>query len=95
MRAAPGRKPVQRLAAQHRRRQDRTRPRCQPCPCSTPPCSAPPTLRAARHPPPAAGAYDAQDFAKAHAAELGMKTVPSLNVVFTEEKVGGRGVAAG
>ncbi len=32
------------------------------------------------------GAYDAQDFAKAHAKELGMKTVPSLNVVFTEEK---------
>jgi len=31
-------------------------------------------------------AYDAQDTAKAHAAELGMKTVPSLNVVFTEEK---------
>lgn len=50
-----------------------------------------------RSPPPAthaharaaaAGAYDAQDFAKAHAAELGMKTVPSLNVVYTEEKVG-------
>jgi hypothetical protein len=33
-----------------------------------------------------AGAYDAQDFAKAHAKELGMKTVPSLNVVFTEER---------
>ncbi|EFN55934.1 hypothetical protein CHLNCDRAFT_145209 [Chlorella variabilis] len=32
------------------------------------------------------GAYDAQDFAKSHAKELGMKTVPSLNVVFTEEK---------
>ncbi|KAI3437913.1 hypothetical protein D9Q98_000358 [Chlorella vulgaris] len=32
------------------------------------------------------GAYDAQDFAKAHAKELGMKTVPSLNVVFTEER---------
>ena len=32
------------------------------------------------------GAYDAQDTAKEHAAELGMKTVPSLNVVFTEEK---------
>jgi sulfate adenylyltransferase len=31
------------------------------------------------------GAYDAQDFAKSHAAELGMETVPSLNVVFTEE----------
>ena len=33
-----------------------------------------------------AGHYDAQDFAKAHARELGMKTVPSLNVVYTEEK---------
>ncbi len=33
-----------------------------------------------------AGAYDAQDFAKAHAKELGMETVPSLNVVFTEER---------
>ena len=32
------------------------------------------------------GPYDAQDFAKQHAAELGMQTVPSLNVVFTEEK---------
>ncbi|PRW57030.1 sulfate adenylyltransferase [Chlorella sorokiniana] len=32
------------------------------------------------------GHYDAQDFAKAHARELGMKTVPSLNVVYTEEK---------
>lgn len=32
------------------------------------------------------GAYDAQDTAKANAKELGMKTVPSLNVVFTEEK---------
>ena len=40
----------------------------------------------ARHAGPPAGAYDAQDFAKAHAKELGMKTVPSLNVVFTEEK---------
>ncbi|GAB4819270.1 hypothetical protein N2152v2_006316 [Parachlorella kessleri] len=32
------------------------------------------------------GPYDAQEFAKQHAAELGMQTVPSLNVVFTEEK---------
>ena len=32
------------------------------------------------------GAYDAQDLAKANAAELGMKTVPSLNVVYTEEE---------
>lgn len=32
------------------------------------------------------GAYDAQNFAKEHAKELGMETVPSLNVVFTEEK---------
>eukprot|EP00238_Polyblepharides_amylifera_P007474 CAMPEP_0196591380 /NCGR_PEP_ID=MMETSP1081-20130531/69398_1 /TAXON_ID=36882 /ORGANISM="Pyramimonas amylifera, Strain CCMP720" /LENGTH=398 /DNA_ID=CAMNT_0041914725 /DNA_START=209 /DNA_END=1405 /DNA_ORIENTATION=- len=31
------------------------------------------------------GAYDAQDFAKLHAPELGMQTVPSLNVVYTEE----------
>jgi len=30
------------------------------------------------------GAYDAQEFAKTHAAELGMETVPSLNVVYTE-----------
>lgn len=30
------------------------------------------------------GPYDAQEFAKAHAAELGMQTVPSLNVVYTE-----------
>jgi hypothetical protein len=30
--------------------------------------------------------YDAQDEAKKHAAELGMQTVPSLDVVFTEEK---------
>jgi sulfate adenylyltransferase len=37
-----------------------------------------------RHRP--AGAYDAQEFAKSHAKELSMKTVPSLNVVFTEEK---------
>jgi sulfate adenylyltransferase len=32
------------------------------------------------------GAYDAQDCAKANAAELGMQTVPSLNVVYTEEE---------
>jgi sulfate adenylyltransferase len=32
------------------------------------------------------GAYDAQDFAKKHAPELGMDTVPSLNVVYTREE---------
>ena len=32
------------------------------------------------------GAYDAQNMAMEHAKELGMDTVPSLNVVFTEEK---------
>tara|TARA_B100000700_G_scaffold313592_2_gene398843 strand:- start:1211 stop:2380 length:1170 start_codon:yes stop_codon:yes gene_type:complete len=32
------------------------------------------------------GAYEAQDFAKECAPELAMKTVPSLNLVFTEEK---------
>ena len=32
------------------------------------------------------GAYDAQDLAKANTAELGMKTVPSLNVVYTDEE---------
>jgi len=32
------------------------------------------------------GAYDAQDLAKANAEELGMKTVPSLNVVYTDEE---------
>jgi sulfate adenylyltransferase len=32
------------------------------------------------------GAYDAQDCAKEHAAELGMRTVPSLNVVYTAEQ---------
>ena len=32
------------------------------------------------------GAYDAQNLAIEHANELGMQTVPSLNVVFTEEK---------
>lgn len=31
------------------------------------------------------GAYDAQDFAKQHSEELGIKTVPSLNLVSTEE----------
>jgi sulfate adenylyltransferase len=32
------------------------------------------------------GAYDAQDFAKSHAKELGMKTVPSPDIAYTEEK---------
>ena len=32
------------------------------------------------------GAYDAQDFAKSIADELGVQTVPSLNVVYTDEK---------
>ena len=32
------------------------------------------------------GAYDAQNVAMEHAKELGMDTVPSLNVVYTEEK---------
>jgi sulfate adenylyltransferase len=32
------------------------------------------------------GAYDAQDTANAHAEELGVATVPSLNIVYTEEK---------
>lgn len=32
------------------------------------------------------GIYDAQDEAKRHAPELGMQTVPSMDVVFTEEK---------
>jgi sulfate adenylyltransferase len=31
------------------------------------------------------GAYDAQEFAQKHSEELGVKTVPSLNLVFTEE----------
>ena len=31
------------------------------------------------------GPYDAQDFAKEHSEELGVKTVPSLNLVYTEE----------
>jgi len=32
------------------------------------------------------GPYDAQDFAKSIASELGMKTVPSLNLVYTKEE---------
>jgi hypothetical protein len=32
------------------------------------------------------GAYDAQDKAAEHAPELGMKTVPSLNIAYTQEK---------
>lgn len=32
------------------------------------------------------GPYDAQEFAVKHSEELGMKTVPSLNLVFTEEE---------
>lgn len=32
------------------------------------------------------GAYDAQDFAKENAPRLGMDTVPSLNLVYTEEE---------
>ena len=32
------------------------------------------------------GPYDAQDFAASHAAELGMQTVPSLNLVYTAEE---------
>jgi hypothetical protein len=43
---------------------------------------------ASPQPPFPAGAYDAQDFATANAAELGMQTVPSLNITYTEEKVG-------
>lgn len=31
------------------------------------------------------GAYDAQDMAKLHSEELGVKTVPSLNLVYTQE----------
>jgi hypothetical protein len=34
------------------------------------------------------GAYDAQEFATANAPELGMQTVPSLNITYTEEQVG-------
>ncbi len=33
------------------------------------------------------GAYDAQDNAKAHAKELGMDTVPSLNITYTEVRL--------
>ncbi|KIY99956.1 sulfate adenylyltransferase [Monoraphidium neglectum] len=32
------------------------------------------------------GAYDAQNLAKDNAAELGMDTVPSLNIAYTQEK---------
>merc|ERR1719159_97733 len=32
------------------------------------------------------GAYDAQDMANANSEELGVKTVPSLNVVYTDEQ---------
>jgi len=32
------------------------------------------------------GMYDAQDLASQHAAELGMQTVPSQDVVYTQEK---------
>jgi sulfate adenylyltransferase len=32
------------------------------------------------------GPYQAQDFARDNAPELGMETVPSLNLVFTEEE---------
>ncbi|GLC39114.1 hypothetical protein PLESTB_000006000 [Pleodorina starrii] len=32
------------------------------------------------------GLYDAQDFARQHAEELGMQTVPSADVVYTEER---------
>jgi sulfate adenylyltransferase len=32
------------------------------------------------------GAYEAQDFAKLHSDELGIKPVPSLNLVFTEQE---------
>lgn len=32
------------------------------------------------------GAYDAQELAGANAAELGMQTVPSLNIAYTQEK---------
>ncbi|MEX1316317.1 MAG: sulfate adenylyltransferase [Synechococcaceae cyanobacterium] len=32
------------------------------------------------------GPYQAQDFARDHASELGMETVPSLNLVYTEEE---------
>jgi sulfate adenylyltransferase len=32
------------------------------------------------------GAYDAQEMANAHSQELGVQTVPSLNIIYTEEK---------
>ncbi len=32
------------------------------------------------------GPYQAQDTAKAHAAELGVQTVPSLNITYTEAR---------
>ncbi len=32
------------------------------------------------------GPYDAQETANKHAPELGMQTVPSLNITYTEEK---------
>jgi len=32
------------------------------------------------------GPYEAQDFARDHSTELGMETVPSLNLVYTEEE---------
>lgn len=32
------------------------------------------------------GPYEAQDFARDHSSELGMETVPSLNLVYTEEE---------
>ena len=32
------------------------------------------------------GAYDAQNFAAEHGPELGMQTVPSLNIAYTEER---------
>jgi sulfate adenylyltransferase len=32
------------------------------------------------------GPYEAQDFARDRAAELGMETVPSLNLAYTEEE---------
>ena len=33
------------------------------------------------------GPYQAQDTAKAHAAELGVQTVPSLNITYTEARL--------
>ena len=32
------------------------------------------------------GPYDAQEMAKTHAPELGMQTVPSLNIAYTQER---------